>query len=383
LHSARPCNGAPSAALAKVMGIAGRSTVIASSNTAAWDLFSSPTRERRLLRQGWIQSPLFDLTLFTLSPLSGLLVIIPAILSPSRIHLAIAAATYLVAIPHYVSSFSFYLGDDNLAHYRTRRLAFFVGPVLIIFAVVLLRLTRVDAPVQSGLYVWNVYHVSLQSAGILSLYRRLNHGSLSEARYARLAILAVNATLAFWHIDHFLPIYDALVRVHFPVGVIRPVFLSVALVVLALYFNSLRTRSTPMGGGELAFLISSLVLFYPYLWVHDLNVATFGMLMGHFLQYLGIVWLLNRRKYRVATGSLRQRFLSAVSTHTWLLILSLLSIGLLFRSIRVGSDWLSVPVSYTILWNSLALVHFYVDGFVWAFRNPFVRKSVGPYLTPE
>jgi hypothetical protein len=298
-------------------------------------------------------------------------------------HIAIAAATYLVAIPHYVSSFSFYLGDENLAHYRTRRLAFFVGPALIVFAVLLLRITRVDAPVQAALYIWNVYHVSLQSNGILSLYRRLNHGALSEARYARLAILGVNATLAFWHIDRFAPIYDNLVRVHFPVGVIRPLFLSVALFGLVLYFNSLKARSTRMGAGELAFLISSLVLFHPYLWVHDLNVATFGMLMGHFLQYLGIVWLLNRRKYRVPTGSLHQRVLSAISAHTWLLVLSLLSIGLLFRSIRVGSDWLSVSVSYTILWNSLALVHFYVDGFVWAFRNPFVRKSVGPYLTQE
>jgi hypothetical protein len=365
------------------MGVAARSTVIASSNTAERDLARSPTCDKHQVRRGWIQSPLFDLSLFTFSPLAGLAVILPATQSPSRMHIALAAATYLVAIPHYVSSFSFYLGDENLAHYRTRRMAFFLGPALIVFAVILLRLTRVDAPVQSALYVWNVYHVSLQSAGILALYRRLNRGALSEARYARLAILGVNATLAFWHIDRFLPIYDNLVGVHFPVSVIRPLFLGLALVGCLLYFNSLRARSTGMGGGELAFLVSSLVLFHPYLWVRDLNVATFGMLMGHFLQYLGIVWLLNRRKYRVATGSVHQRFLSAISTHTWLLMLSLISIGLLFRSIRVGSDWLSIPVSYTILWNSLALVHFYVDGFVWAFRNPFVRKSVGPYLTPE
>jgi hypothetical protein len=365
------------------MGVPARSTVIASSSRAAWDLAGSPTRERCEVRRGWIQSPLFDLSLFTLSPLSGLAIILPVILSPGRMHIAIAAATYLVAIPHYVSSFSFYLGDENLAHYRSRRLAFFVGPALIIFAVILLRLTKVDAPVQSALYVWNVYHVSLQSAGILSLYRRLNRGALSEARYARLTILGVNATLSFWHIDRFPPIYENLIRLHFPVGILRPVLLSVALVGLALYFNSLKARSTRMGGGELAFLISSLVLFHPYLWVRDSNLATFGMLMGHFLQYLGIVWLLNRRKYRVASGSPRQRLLSAISAHTWLLVLSLVSISLLFRSIRVGSDWLNGPVYYTILWNSLALVHFYVDGFIWAFRNPFVRKSVGPYLTPD
>src|SRR5438445_793633 len=127
-------------------------------------------------KRGWIESPLFDLSLFTLSPLAGLFVILPVLLSPKGLHVYIAA-TYLIAIPHYVSSFSFYLGDENLAYYRTRRLAFFAGPVLILIGVMALRLTKLDAAVQSSLYVWNVFHVSMQSAGILALYRRLHGGA--------------------------------------------------------------------------------------------------------------------------------------------------------------------------------------------------------------
>jgi hypothetical protein len=332
-------------------------------------------------QSGWIRSPLFDLGLFTLSPLAGLAVVLPALLSPKGIHVWIAA-TYLIAIPHYVSSFSFYMGDENLAYYRTRRMAFFAGPVLILLAVLGLRVTRVDALVQSALYSWNVYHVSMQSLGILSIYRRLNGGSFSEGRFARVAILGVNATLAFLHIDRFPPIYDNLLKIHFPVWILRPFFLSVAIVGLVLYLNSLRARRARIGGGELAFLVSSLALFHPYLWVHELNLATYGMLMGHFLQYLGIVWLLNRRKYPVAEGSGHQRLLSAISTSTPLLLVSLASVGMVFYGFRLGSDWLRIPLSYTIIWNSLSLVHFYLDGFLWAFRNPFVRSSVGPYLTP-
>jgi hypothetical protein len=363
------------------MGTVKNVFTVASSSRAGWHVADAPPAARN--KRGWIQSPLFDLSLFTLSPLAGLAVILPALVSPKSIHVSIAAATYLVAIPHYVSSFSFYLGDDNLAYYRTRRLAFFVGPLLILFAVMGLRLTRVDAAVQSALYIWNVYHVSMQSAGILSLYRHLNGGAPSENRFARIALLGVNGALAFLHIDRFPPIYDNLLKVHFPVWIIHTAFLSAAVVALALYLNTVRLRAKRITAGELAFLVSSLVLFHPYFWVYDLNIATFGMLMGHFLQYLGIVWLLNRRKYGVAAGSPRQRLLSAISTNTWLLVLALISVGLLFRSIRVGSDWLRIPISYTILWNSLALVHFYVDGFIWAFRNPFVRTSVGPYLAPE
>jgi hypothetical protein len=360
------------------MGTANNSMTAGSSSPVqdyAGVLASEGSRSRR----GWIRSPLFDLGLFTLSPLAGLAVILPALASPKGIHVWIAA-TYLIAIPHYVSSFSFYMGDQNLAYYRTRRLAFFAGPVLILLAVMGLRLTRVDALVQSALYTWNVYHVSMQSVGILALYRRLNGGSPGEGGFARIAILGINASLAFLHIDRFPAIYDNLVGIHFPVWIISPVCICVALVAFAFYLNSLRARKTRMGRGELAFLISSLLLFHPYLWVRELNIATYGMLMGHFLQYLGIVWLLNRRKYSVAEGSGHQRLLSAISRNTPLLVASLVSVGLVFYALRVSTDLLRISLSYTIIWNSLSLVHFYLDGFLWHFKDPFVRVSVGPYL---
>jgi uncharacterized Tic20 family protein len=333
-------------------------------------------------KRGWIQSSLFDLSLFTLSPLAGLFVILPALVSPKGMHVFIAA-TYLIAIPHYVSSFSFYLGDENLAYYRTRRLSFFAGPILILISVMALRLTKIDAAVQSALYVWNVFHVSMQSAGILSLYRRLNGGLVSESRFARASILGVNGSLAFFHIDRFPPIYQNLLRMHFPVWIILPAFLSVVVVGLPLYLNTLRRRAKPIRAPELTFLVSSLLLFHPYLWVRDLDLATFGMLMGHFLQYLGIVWLLNRRKYPTVEGSGHQRLLSSISTKTPLLLLSLVFVGMVFYLAQKSSGWLGVPISYVILWNSLALVHFYLDGLIWAFKDPFVRKSIGPYLTPE
>lgn len=333
-------------------------------------------------KRGWIQSSLFDLSLFTLSPLAGLLVILPVLVSPKGLRVFIAA-TYLIAIPHYVSSFSFYLGDENLAYYRTRRLAFFVGPVVIFIAVMALRLTKIDAAVQSSLYVWNVFHVSMQSAGILSLYRRLNGGLFAESRFARASILGVNGSLAFFHIDRFPPIYQNLLRMHIPVWTICAAFLSVAVVGLVYYLGSLRRRAKRIRAPELTFLVSSLLLFHPYLWVRDLNLATFGMLIGHFLQYLGIVWLLNRRKYSTVEGSGHQRLLSSISTKTPLLLLALVSVGSVFYLAEKSSGWLGVPISYVIVWNSLALVHFYLDGLIWAFKDPFVRKSIGPYLTPE
>src|SRR5207245_11254441 len=59
-------------------------------------------------KRGWIESPLFDLSLFTLSPLAGLFVILPVLLSPRRLHVYIAPPSH-IALPPRVRSFSFYL----------------------------------------------------------------------------------------------------------------------------------------------------------------------------------------------------------------------------------------------------------------------------------
>src|SRR5260370_4887380 len=160
-----------------------------------------------------------------------------------------------------------------------------------------LRLTKIDAAVQCTLYVWNIYHVSMQSAGILSIYRRLNGGLLSESRFARVAILGVNATLAFFHIDRFPPIYQNLMRIHFPVWALRPAFLSVATIALLRYLNCLRHRPRRMRAPELTFLLSSLLLFRTYLLVRAADRATFGMLMAHFVHYLCIICRLYRITY--------------------------------------------------------------------------------------
>jgi hypothetical protein len=349
--------------------------------TAVAAVLPTPSQHARTAR-GWIQSPLFDLALFTLSPLSGLVVVIAVLHSPWGMPL-LAAATYLVAIPHYLSSFSFYLGDDNRAYYRTRRAAFLLGPLAITSAVLGLRLWGADALLQSTMFVWNMYHVSLQSAGILSIYRRLNGGPDSERRFAHPAILAVNAVMALWYLERFPPLYDlvAAVDVSAP-GLLKWLCFAAAVIALLRLARALHRRPVGLSSPESAFLLTSLLLFHPYLWVEDSNLATFGMLMGHFLQYLAIVWLLHGRKYAGRGGSVAQRALGTLSGRTPLLLATLAGSGLLIYALEKTARAAGLPMAYVVFWNALTLVHFYLDGLIWAFKRPFVRESIGPYLSP-
>jgi hypothetical protein len=325
----------------------------------------------------------YDVAFFILSPVLGTLAVIWALTLPGGAAM-IVAVTFLLAIPHYLSSLSFFLGDENRAYYRRRAPVFFGGPVLIVLAVLLLRGSGIHAPVLVTLFVWNVYHVSQQSHGILSIYRRLNNGPPSERPVARLAILSVNATMAFWFPTHFAPLYDALRSVHpllpWALPWITAPIAAASLGVLG--YRMLRRRQS-VTVPEGAFLGTSLLLFHPYLWVQDAGLATVGMLIGHFIQYLAIIWLLNHRRYAGhADGSALQRLLERMSRNPRTVVLTLVAVGLTIYFGERVTAVLGAPMAYIIAWNSLALIHFYLDGLVWAFRNPFVRDSVGPFLMP-
>jgi hypothetical protein len=73
-----------------------------------------------------------------------------------------------------------------------------------------------------------------------------------------------------------------------------------------------------------------------------------------------------------------RNLLPVISVSTPRLLRTLVFIGLVFLLANKSSSWLHIPIKYVILWNSVALVHFYLDGLFWAFRDPLVR-----YLMPE
>jgi len=331
--------------------------------------------------RGWVVSPRFDLAFFIISPLAGLLVVFGQLYTPLGTA-AVVSAAYLIGIPHYLSSFSFFLGDENFAYYKTRFLLFFVGPLVIFAIVLVLRLLEVANIVQAVIFVWNIYHVAAQSSGILSLYRRLNGGDQAERIWAHLSILFVNAAMAFWFLDRFPPLYDPLYALHPELPIwLRYTCLAAAVLSCFGYAVCIIRRTLAFSLPEKLFLTTSLLLFHPYIWVSNSDLATLAMLMGHFIQYLAIVWLLNRRKFVPASGSRRQQWLGRVSGSLPALLALMLFTGLLFYGLDKGSRLLHTYTPYIILWNSLALIHFYIDGLVWAFKDPFVRRTVGPFVT--
>jgi hypothetical protein len=335
---------------------------------------SGLARQVTSLSGGWIESPAFDLTFFVLSPLAGLALLL---VSPADSHsvLALAAAT-LIGGPHYLATYSFYFWDDTAAYQRRRWVAYFVVPILIVLAVGIVAWFQIPLVVVVVIYFWNAYHVARQSCGIQSIYRH-RAGAFDPGLKAvtNAAIISTNFAMALAHLDWYRALHEFLTRISsflpdlLCYGAIAAAVFSLTRLAVSMFQR--QRQGPPFSAVELAFLATSLLLFHPYLWVRDANLATLGMLLGHFIQYLGIVWLLNGRKLAAGTGSLGQRAVSRVWRDPWILIPALLAGGALFMVLQI--NLMAVTIA-------LVLLHFYLDGLFWAFKQPEVRRAISPYL---
>jgi hypothetical protein len=321
----------------------------------------------------WIESPGFDLSIFVLSPLVGVAFLLAY--PTGGVLLALAAAT-LIGGPHYLASFSFFFWDDTAAYHRHRWVIHYLIPAGIVVFVALVSLFQVPAVIIVVIYFWNAYHVSKQSCGILSIYR--HRAGIFDQRHksiANAAIICTNLCMALSHIEWY-PALHRILSIPSPSApdlLWQASALASAATLAALLISLYRRYRNGTGPGaiELSFLVTGLTLFHPYLWVQDNNTATLGMLLGHFIQYLGIVWLVNNRKFAKATGSGTQRFMSRMWRDPRILVAGFLAAGGFFMLLQLQAMAVSI---------TLVLLHFYLDGVFWAFRRPEVRKALGPYL---
>lgn len=331
-------------------------------------------------RAGWIEAPKYDLWLLALPPLLG--IIVCSFASAVDPFLIAGVSLFLLGMPHYLSTYAFYLDDKNMAYARTRKFAFFAGPILIVLLLTLGLKLKFYLLIAIWVDAWNVFHVSRQSCGILSIYRHLNGGdNRLEKLPANLALICTSAGLYSMSIDRQQSFSHYLAKLPWDVmPYVGPVLLAAGFAGLLLLLWRMARRGASVFSPEVLFLVTSLLLFAPYALIKSRTTASSAMLSGHYIQYMGILWLLNHRKYTEVTGSTAQRLLATVS-RSWKSILLLLVSLVIATSIsdRVVHHYNFMGFHNWLL-NLVVLMHFYLDGLFWAFKYKHTRDSIGPYL---
>ncbi|MEA2569315.1 MAG: hypothetical protein QOI24_1316 [Acidobacteriota bacterium] len=330
---------------------------------------------------GWIESPKYDLGFLILAPLLGLVVCALALLGVDPYIIA-GTSLFLLGMPHYLSTYSYYFDDRNTDYARQRAFAFWIGPLLIIFGLAFAVKLKYYMLIALVVDAWNIFHVSRQSTGILSVYRHLNGGdNRREKLPANFALLCIGSGLYSFTIAKQPSFSTYLKRLSFDVmPFLGPVLLTIGIASLATLLFRMWRRGAPLPTSELIFVGTSALLFLPYVLIPSRTTASSAMLSGHYLQYLGILWLLNHRKYVADGGSVRQRALTHVSRSVPRIVLLLLGIVAVSAGIDRYVHHVNAMGIHNYVLNLIVLMHFYLDGLVWAFKHPYTRATMGPYL---
>jgi hypothetical protein len=338
--------------------------------------------ERANRRMPWIESGAYDLVFFILAPLLGIALVV---IAPTGYGLMLFVLGALLGIPHYLSTYVFYFWDDIREYRRAEWPLFAAGPVILVVVFVALMATGFKPSLLFVLFWWNAFHITRQSCGILSIYRHAAGAFGKMQKHAtNVALMAVNGCCALWLVELNPTVYPFLVAVWQPLPRVLRIGSAAVAVAALLNLGIVLWRRHAAGFRvqlpEMAALTTSLLLFLPFVWINDFNRAGFAVLSGHFLQYLGLVWLVQRRRFRAVDGSPGQRVLARISGDWRLLLTTLLAMSLFGIVLPRASRLVPWKEFYSCVAGIITFLHFYMDGLFWAFKRPEIRKAIAPYL---
>jgi hypothetical protein len=245
-----------------------------------------------------------------------------------------------------------------------------------------LYLTAIGKPLINLVWMlWALQHFIQQNVGILLLYHNHNKGEAIVPR--ELEQRSQWAASSF-----FFAMFMQRVMLKGEVNLLTEIVLAAtllwALVVCGQYMVELVKQ---VRGG--AYLNMPAFLFWVMSVLSFLPLAFFGRHFGeaylitttvHWFQYIGLNYILVRNKYKDddQISHLPARHPIGLLVGVCLVLLAANLI------LGVSSKDLHLPtVVRDLAWGAgvgIAICHFYLDAFIWRFREPYQRQAVLPYL---
>lgn len=339
----------------------------------------------------WVINKKFDLIFFIGSALLGIMYFVLLLFLAEHAFLITAIVWVLFAQAHFGSTWFIYFDKKNRDYFRAHPWTYYIFPLLIFAAV--LSIGYVNQTLLVVLIsIASIYHVTRQSYGILQLYRVRNQEFSPFEKQTEAAALfswtLFFGTFGALHIPDFRAIFGPILPL---ASIVTWVLFAVAVLcaILLIYqFVNRERNSLPKN----LFLLNATLMYAPYLYasiilvdIYQMEIATLTSLITHYMQYMGIVWLLNINKYQGDTPYAKENpFLRKVTSRYAYIIVAILAYALLMAFFRWG-----IPESKTLLLKiipniviAFTAVHFFIDAFIWKFWNPFYKETALPFVRP-
>lgn len=342
------------------------------------------------IKYPWMLSCQEDLIYFLTPNILAFAIYIMALVSPSRFAGAIALMLIFYAgnVIHQGATWFHYMDKRNREYYlgtTKQRVKFIVLPILV------LTLAIVGGIVWYP-FVWLVYmawslpHFTQQNAGILLLYHNHKQGEAIVPRNLEMRSQQLAGLFFYLVAIHRCSLgnTDVAVASSLLCGIVGVAALVGVLMYLANLFTQVRNGAY-LNMPAFLFWIASVLFFLPFALPGIMDFEALWILpsLMHWLQYVGLNYVLVRRKYaepkQIENLPVKKPIVFFVGFCLSILVIQYGSF--LFSH----AAWPEKPL--LSIWSSvflgLGMVHYLLDGFIWKFREPYNRETILTYLVEK
>jgi len=271
----------------------------------------------------------------------------------------------LLAEPHFAATWPIFINKKNTQYIQKNKFSLIYGN-LFIFIFCILGFIFFRNTFLLIFYFFNVFHVTKQSIGVLRLYENKEIG-------LNFKIHSIYIFNALFFLIGFFKFYTNTIDEITMVYVNYVVYLSLILTIILFYFKYRDLR-------KIFLMISGIIIFLPICFIEN---PVHGILMGvtiHYSQYLIITAKvkIGREGFKIESLFELTKKLSKSNFLKFILIYSLLmtffSISTkIFINESFLKNLLIIPITFQML-------HFYIDSYIWRFRDAHNRKEVFRYI---
>lgn len=339
----------------------------------------------------WIVGPLPDLALFVATPV----LILPLVMlarrqfSDQAIYGLVAS---LGATGHHLPGMLRAYGDRAL--FRRFRLRLTVAPILLLAISIPLLYSDLKQGMAVLLAVWGLWHGMMQVYGFLRIYdaktphRVPDNGPSRIPQIDWLMCLAWFGAGVVYSDGRIFLLLDTLYRAGVPlippplIEALRITWLIGTVLITVVFLGREWMRRAgwhPATGIKLLSMsISFAFWWYAMVMVDNIIVGVAIFEIFHDVQYLGIVWVFNRRRAGSSTDAGQfTRWLfrrSAMMVIAYVGLVAAYGLGTQLPG-RLGAEAIQ-EFMVAVIWTS-TMLHFYFDGFIWKVRESSTRAGLG------
>lgn len=300
---------------------------------------------------------------------------------------------FALSIGHYLPGMLRAYGDRELfQRFRTRLV---LAPIALIAVCVAAAWAEFRA-LELLVMFWGPWHWMMQVYGFARIYdARAGRVSRRTARldYALCVLLFGAALLATDSFHNYLRDFYSVGGPLVPaaaLAALRPLWFGATLVALAFYaYDALRAarHGEPPSPQKLALLAITLPFFaYTASLVQRPLEGYVLFEICHDVQYLALVWMINRNRVARDAGGGTGRLMGFLFRPRAALVLAYLGLCLAFGATghvyRTWIDDLTVRRIALSTISAMALLHYYLDGFIWKIREPANQASLDLRVRP-